>query len=131
MGRVDQKEKEVSHSADIKVRDNYQLRVNWVQVALIVEMTKKGAGSAQLVVLKGGGRGGRYISDGSCLDLSLPTKKAPSLAYPCCQSTPFPLMLHLATRASISRHIIAASTLASKVFYCYLLVRALCIVQDG
>ena len=47
VGRVDQKEKEVFHSDDIKVRDNYQLRVNWVQVALIVEMTKKGAGSAQ------------------------------------------------------------------------------------
>ena len=55
VGRVHQKEKEVFHSADIKVRDNHQLRVNWVQVALIVEMTKKGAGSAQLVVLKGGG----------------------------------------------------------------------------
>ena len=54
VGRVHQKEKEVFHSADIKVRDNHQLRVNWVQVALIVEMTKKGAGSAQLVVLKGG-----------------------------------------------------------------------------
>ena len=129
VGRVHQKEEEVFHSADIKVRDNYQLRVNWVQVALIVEMTKKGAGECSVGGSKGGG--GRYISDGSCLDLSLPTKKAPSLAYPCCQSTPFPLMLHLATRASISRHIIAASTLASKVFYCYLLVRALCIVQDG
>ena len=45
VGRVHQKEKEVFHSADIKVRDNHQLRVNWVQVALIVEMTKKGAGS--------------------------------------------------------------------------------------
>ena len=47
VGRVQQEEKEISHSADIKVRDHYQLRVNWVQVALIVEMTKKGAGSAQ------------------------------------------------------------------------------------
>ena len=48
VGRVHQKEEEVFHSADIKVRDNYQLRVNWVQVALIVEMTKKGAGKCSV-----------------------------------------------------------------------------------
>ena len=40
VGRVHQKEKKVFHSADIKVRDNNQLRAQ----AHIVEMTKKGAG---------------------------------------------------------------------------------------
>ena len=58
MGRVHQKEEEVFHSADIKVRDNYQLRVNWVQVALIVEMTKKGAGEFFEGGSKWGGGGG-------------------------------------------------------------------------
>ena len=81
MGRVHQKEGEVFHSADIKVRDNYQLRVNWVQVALIVEMTKKGAGSAQLVVLKGGrgGGAGTYQTDLVLTCLCRQRKPLPSL----------------------------------------------------
>ena len=55
VGRVHQKEERVFH---IKVRDNYQLRVNWVQVVLIVEMTKKGAGEFFEGGSKWGGGGG-------------------------------------------------------------------------
>ena len=77
MGRVHQKEDEVFHSDDIKVRDNYQLRVNWVQVALIVEMTKKGAGSAQLVVLKGG------RSQSSIKELLPPGRRSAGVAQQC------------------------------------------------
>ena len=78
--RVHQKEKEVSHSDDIKVRDNNQLRVNWVQVALIVEMTKKGAGEFSVGGSKwGAGGAGTYQTDLVLTCLCRQRKPLPSL----------------------------------------------------